>query len=127
MDLKSYNSTSIAYVGDAVWSLKVREFLLLQGYQRAGDLQRLSTYFVSAKSQRIIYEKLEQQNFFTEEENYYFKRGRNAKSKTVPKNTDVITYHYSTGFETLIGYLYFTNQVERINEIFEKTKGMVKL
>ena len=100
---------------------------MLEGYQKAGELQRRSTYFVSAKSQRNIYEKLLEEDFFTEEELQYFKRGRNAKSKTVPKNTDVITYHYSTGFETLLGYLYFTEQNDRISLIFEKTKRMVKI
>ena len=122
MNPRTMAPLALAFMGDAHMSVKVREYVLSKGFTRPNDFQRLSVKFVSAKSQAEFYEKLMEENFFTEEEIAVFKRGRNAKSLTVPKNTDVITYKISTGFEALWGYLYLDGQFERIDEIFEKIK-----
>lgn len=115
---------ALAFIGDAAMSVKVREYVLSKGYMKPNDFQRLSVKFVSAKSQAEFMNRLTEEGFFTEEELGVFKRGRNAKSLTVPKNTDVITYKISTGFEALWGYLYLDEQYDRIDEMFEKIKEM---
>ena len=124
---KVMSPLALAFMGDALMSLKVREYILSLGYMKPIDFQRLTVKFVSAKSQAEFMSKLMEQGFFTEEELGIFKRGRNAKSLTVPKNTDVITYKMSTGFEALWGYLYLSHQYERIDEMFEKIKEMREL
>ena len=113
--------------GDAVWSLLVREHLIEMGYNRPNDLQLKSIKMVSAKAQRKIYETLDEEGYFTDTEKDYFRRGRNFSSKTTPKNTNVITYRYSTGFESLIGFLYLEKNHGRIEDIFNRAKEMVNI
>ena len=117
MNPKIMSPLALAFIGDAVMSLKMREYVLSLGYAKPNDFQRLTVKFVSAKAQAEFMTTLTEQGFFTEEELAVFKRGRNAKSLTVPKNTDVLTYKVSTGFEALIGYLYLSNNQERLMEL----------
>ena len=70
----------------------------------------------SAKAQAALIRKMEEVDFLTEEELLYFKRGRNAHSKTTAKNTDVVTYRVSTGFEAVVGFLHLTKKTERLEE-----------
>ena len=99
------NNLVLAYIGDAAYELYIREYLINCGIAKVNQLQKKSLEYVSAISQRIILEKLENQNIFTEEEKSIIKRGRNASSHR-SKTTDIITYKKSTGLECLIGYLY---------------------
>ena len=108
----------LAYLGDAVYELIVRNHLINKGIKNVNDLQKESLNYVSAKSQRIILERLIDENILTEEELDIVKKGRNTKMHK-SKNTDIITYHKATGFECLIGYLYQKNE-KRLNEIMEK-------
>ena len=98
----------LAYLGDAVYELIVRSHLINKGIKNVNDLQTESLNFVSAKSQRKLLEKLEQENILTE-----------AAKMHRSKNNDIVTYHKATGFECLIGYLY-QNDKNRLNEIMEK-------
>lgn len=107
----------LAYLGDAVFELKVRNHLINEGIKNVKDLQNESLKYVSAKSQRTILENLINNNILTEQELDIVKKGRNTKMHK-SKNNDVITYHKATGFECLIGYLYQNNK-ERLNEIME--------
>lgn len=118
MDLKEYNGTSLAYMGDAVMSLLVREKLLTKGYQKAKVLQKMSVSWVSAKAQAYFLEKLKEQDFFTEEEWAIYLRGRNTHSASKAKNADVITYRKSTGIEAIFGYLYLSRQQDRLMELW---------
>lgn len=129
-DVKLLNPLSLAYMGDAVLEQKVREYLLLKGSAKPHQLHKEATHYVSAKAQKVIFHQLMDEQFFTDEELAIFKRGRNAKSHTVPKNTDVQTYRTSSGFEAVIGYLYLTKQNDRLEsllnnaiEIIEHSKG----
>lgn len=106
---------ALAYMGDAVWEVYVRQHLLALGELRPHRLQKLSVNYVKAKSQADILHDL--MNVFTEEETAVVRRGRNAKSGTVPKNADVIDYRHSTGFESLIGYLYLKENFDRLQEL----------
>lgn len=108
----------LAYLGDAVFELYVREYLINNQIKKVNELQKESLKYVSAKSQREILEKLLQENILTEKEQDIVKKGRNTKMHK-SKNNDIITYHKATGFECLIGYLYQNNK-NRLNEIMEK-------
>ncbi|KIL52250.1 Mini-ribonuclease 3 [Jeotgalibacillus campisalis] len=117
LDPKQLNALALAYMGDAVYEQYVRHHLLLQGTVRPNFLQKASIQYVSAKGQAFALRALVQQSFFSETEEAIIRRGRNAKSGTVPKNVDVQTYRYSTAFEALIGYLYLTEQQTRLDEV----------
>ncbi len=112
----SYSPAALAFLGDAVYSLLVREFLLKKDNRPAGILHKLSTGFVSAakqaKAARVLLPLL------SEEEAAVYKRGRNAHSARTPKNQTGADYHSATGLEVLFGYLYLINDSERITELF---------
>lgn len=111
------NNLVLAYLGDAVFELYVREFLIQKGISKVKDLQKNAVEFVSAKAQAAILEKLINNNMLSDEEIDIVKRGRNAHSHN-SKSTDVQTYKKSTGLEALIGYLYLNNK-SRLNELME--------
>ncbi|CAG9622241.1 Mini-ribonuclease 3 [Sutcliffiella rhizosphaerae] len=117
LDVKQLNSLALAYMGDAVLEGYVRHHLLKSGKIRPNQLHRAATNYVSAKSQAYLLHQLLDKGFFSDEEQAIIRRGRNAKSGTVPKNTDVQTYRYSTAFEALVGYLYLSENIERMEEI----------
>ncbi len=108
---------TLAFVGDAVYSLYVRERFVLTTDFNTGMLQKLTSAEVSAHGQSGLLEKI--QPLFTEEENDIFKRGRNAKKSTRSKSASVAEYNRSTGFEAVLGYLYLTGQYERISQLLE--------
>lgn len=111
------NGIALAYIGDAVYEVAVRDFLLEKGLTRPNDLQKNAVKFVSAKAQAWLIAQMQEEDFLDEKEENFFKRGRNAHSKTSAKNTDVLTYRISTGFEAVIGYLHLTGQKERLDEV----------
>lgn len=111
------NSLALAYMGDAVYETYIRHHLLLKGAVKPNLLHRESTSFVSAKAQSKVIHYLLDEGLLSEEEQGVVRRGRNAKSGSVPKNTDVQTYHYSTAFEALIGYIFLSNREERLEEL----------
>ena len=110
------NGLTLAYMGDAVYDLYIRKHLLAKGGKQ-NVLHRRAVSYVSAVAQAKIIHFL--QPLLTEKELEIVRRGRNAKSYTVPKNTDVIDYRYSTAFEALIGFLYLSDEMERLDEIIE--------
>ena len=112
---KNLSPITLAFVGDAVYSLYVRERLVLSTDYNAGTLQKLTSAEVSAHGQSELLERIAPS--FTEEESDIFKRGRNAKKSTRSKNASVLEYNRSTGFEAVLGYLYLTGQYQRISEI----------
>lgn len=119
-DAKLLNGLALAYIGDAVYDLAIREYVLEAGQTRPNQLHRFTTQYVSAKAQAKIVDYLIERDYLTEEEEVYYKRGRNSKINTRAKNTDIQTYLKSTGFEALIGYLYLTKQEERLNEVIQE-------
>jgi ribonuclease-3 family protein len=126
VDAKQLNSLALAYMGDAVFEIYVRRHLLQSGRVRPHYLHREGTKYVSAKAQCQTLFQLMDQGLLTDDEMAVVLRGRNAKSGTVPKNTDVQTYRYSTAFEALMGYLYLTGQVERLEELIVKSFMLVE-
>lgn len=118
MKLKQINVQVFALLGDAVFSVYIREKLLLLGINNPNIIQKKSIDYVSAKSQSRILRDLINKNILTETEIDIVKRGRNNKKSNHPKNTDILTYKLSTGFETLIGFLYLNNK-DRLEEILQ--------
>ncbi|MEI5909173.1 Mini-ribonuclease 3 [Bacillus spongiae] len=114
---KQMNALALAYMGDAVYEMYVRRYLLERGKVKPNLLHREATKFVSAKAQATILKELLENDALTEEELSVMRRGRNAKSGSIPKNTDVQTYRYSSAFEAVIGYLYLLNRIDRIEEL----------
>ena len=118
-EAKLLNGLALAYMGDAVFEVAVRDYLLGTGKTKPNQLHQTATRYVSAKAQaRMIAEMLESE-LLTEEEISYYKRGRNSKINTKAKNTDIQTYLHSTGFEALMGFLYLTKQQERLDTLIE--------
>lgn len=113
---------ALAYLGDAVYDLYVRQYLLSQPSRRPNQLHREATRFVSAKAQAKAVRLIDP--VLTEEERDMLRRGRNAKSHAAPKNTDVQDYRYSTGFECLVGYLYVSGRFERLERLMRITLGL---
>ena len=118
-DAKLLNGLALAYMGDAVYESTIREYLLSVGQTKPNQLHHMATEYVSAKAQASIMAALLKEGFISEEEESYYKRGRNSKINTKAKNTDIRTYLQSTGFEALMGYLYLTKKTERLDELIE--------
>lgn len=119
VDIDQLNALTLAYIGDAEYERYVRTFLIFQGKTKPHQLHKEATKYVSAKAQAAILHRLMEQKLFTEQEIRIIKRGRNAKSGTAPKNTDVQTYRHSTALEALVGYHYLKGDYERLEEIFQ--------
>ena len=114
---RMYSPLTLAFLGDAVYSLLVRNMLSLQENKPTGKLHKESVKYVNAAFQsKMIKELLP---VLTENETAVFKRGRNSHSAHAPKNQDAGDYRYATGLETLYGYLYLCGNSQRIKELFE--------
>ncbi len=112
------NPVVLAFVGDAVYSLFVRERLTFMSDGKAGALNKLAVKEVKATAQAELIKELLPQ--LTEEEAAVFRRARNAKKSTRAKNASVAEYNLSTGFEAVLGYLYLTGNEERLDFILNK-------
>ena len=111
------NNLVLAYLGDAVFELYVREYLIRLGYVKVKELQKKSIEYVSAKAQAKLLDELSSK-ILSESEIEIVKRGRNAHSHG-SKSTNIVTYKKSTGLETLIGYLYI-NDKHRLDDIMKE-------
>ncbi len=107
------NPVVLAFVGDAVYSLFVREQLTFSSDCKTGELNKLATKKVNAVAQAELVNKL--LPFLSEDELAIFKRARNAKKPTKAKHASIMQYNLSTGFEAVIGYLYILGEIERLN------------
>ncbi len=121
---KNCNPIVLAFVGDAVYSLFVREKLVFNHDLKAGELNKLATREVNAKAQADFVEKIFP--LLTETEQDVYRYARNSKKNTRAKNASVVEYNKSTGFEAIIGFLWMTGQYDRINFLLckgEKNEG----
>lgn len=118
MDIKRYSSNSLSFIGDAVYTLHVREFFIESKYQQSNKLQYLCNKCNSAKGQMEAFNSLKAKNFFTEEELNVYKRGRN-NIRHIPKNGDKHSYEVASGLEAIVGYLYLTDK-KRLEKLFKE-------
>lgn len=110
------NGLSLAYLGDAVIELLVREETVSRGIADVGKLNRIARDFVTAKNQSSALENI--LPVLTEEETDFYKRGRNAHGISAPKSASVAEYRRATGMEALFGHLFLSGQTERARELF---------
>jgi ribonuclease-3 family protein len=111
------NALALAYIGDAVYELFVRQELLRATNHKPQHLHRQAIRFVSANAQSQALQLI--WSLLTDEEQDIVKRGRNANSGTVPKNVEPQVYRRATGFESLLGYLYLLQRFDRLNELVQ--------
>lgn len=116
-DIRTYSPLTLAYIGDAIYELVIRTILVEKGNTQVNKLHQRASKLVKASAQSAIIEKLKQ--YLTDEEMGVFKRGRNAKSFTMAKNASMSDYRRATGFEALMGYLYLTEQWDRMLELIK--------
>ena len=116
------NGAALAYIGDAVYELAVREYVVKQGKTKVHRLHQAPVKYVAATAQaQVINSWLNQEDFLTQAEIEIFKRGRNHKINTKAKNASMADYSRSTGFEALIGWLHLTNQDERCQKLIDSS------
>lgn len=116
------SALAMAYLGDSVYELYIRKYLISKGITKVNDLQKESLKFVSAVSQRKHLERLVNNNILTKEELDLYKWGRNTHGGKA-KNADIITYRMATGLETLLGVLYQEGKIDRVSEIINFIVG----
>ncbi len=111
----TYSPIALAYIGDSIYDLVIRTWVLSQGAKAVGRIHKEVSGYVNANAQAQIYHRISDQ--LSDAEIAAFKRGRNAKSGSTPKNADLKTYKTATGFEAVLGYLYMEGQMARIIEL----------
>ncbi len=115
--LHSVSNLGLAHLGDCVYELMVRSYLVSTGKCTAKALHRATTRLVKASFQCAAAHLL--QPFLTDKEQEVFLRGRNAKPKSIPKSSSVMEYSYATALETLFGWLYLQGEYDRLNQLFD--------
>ena len=123
MNINEINAGVLAYLGDSVYELEIRNFLLKKKLGKAYDLQQESLNYVSAKNQAIFLDNLLEEKILTEDELYTISRARNYKTNSKPKNTDIKIYKKATALEALFGMLYIKKDINRIKEIIKYIVG----
>ncbi len=118
MNIKEVSTEALAYLGDSVLEIRVREKLVNDGISGSGNLNRASLSYVKASEQAAAMHRITE--LLTEEEALVFKRGRNMSGGNVPKSATMSEYRTATGMEVLFGYLHLLGQNERIDELFDK-------
>ena len=119
MDAKILNGLSLAYMGDCIYELYIREFILKMGYNKVRDLHKHAVNFTSGEAQADIIHNMLSENILSEDEIAIFKRGRNSHINSVRKNIKLADYLDATGFEALLGFLYLDNQKETLEELID--------
>jgi ribonuclease-3 family protein len=111
-DVRMMHPLVLAYIGDTIYDLFVRSYLIITQPTSVHKLHVKAISFVKAGAQSDTLHHIE--GILTDEEQDIVRRGRNAKSATMPKNADAVEYRWATGFETLLGYLYLLGRQDRL-------------
>lgn len=114
---------TMAYIGDSIYEIFIRSYLIEQGLREGNSLHQQAIEYVNAEAQAELLQKLN--DYLTDEEKVIVRRGRNSNSGSLPKNTDVVNYRYSTAFEALLGYLYLEGNEVRLEEILIEIKRII--
>jgi ribonuclease-3 family protein len=118
------SANTLAFVGDAVFALYVRERLARDVAGTVHLLHKLSTRYVKASAQAAIVRALMPE--LSEEETHVFRRGRNVKTTTMPRNADMQEYRQATGFEALLGFLHLSGRQDRLMELLDRAASMIE-
>ena len=114
---REINTTALAYLGDSIYEVYVREYILNTFSQNVDEMHKKAIKFVSAEGQHIAIKKMLEEEFLSGEEISLVRRAKNRKIYSKPKNVDTMTYKLATAFEALIGYLYLNGKKERCEEV----------
>lgn len=115
VDIRTYSPLTLAYIGDGIFDIVIRSVVVGKGNTKASQLHKHTSSIVKAHTQAVIIEALEPH--LTKEETDIYRRGRNAKSPTMAKNATMADYRKATGLEALMGYLYLSDDFERVVEL----------
>lgn len=124
-DVREYSALTLAYIGDAVYEMVIRTYIVEKGNAPVDKLHKRASRLVKAETQAKLIMAIENQ--LTEEEHAVYKRGRNAKSYTMAKNASMSDYRKATGCEALMGYLYLTGRLERLTELIHAGLSVLSL
>lgn len=116
IDISQISAQALAYLGDAVIELMVREHLILKGYEKSGRLNAEARKFVTAVAQNKAYLAIE--NLLTEQECDVFRRAKNSSHLNIPKSASALEYKNATGLEAIFGLLQLKKDTERLHELF---------
>lgn len=123
MTINEINAGTLAYLGDSVYELEIRSYLVSKYCLKPNELQNEAVKYVSAEAQSLLLDKLMDKNILTEEELYTINRARNYKVNSKPKHVDIKTYKKATALEALFGMLHINNDNRRIKEILNIIVG----
>ena len=115
VDIRTYSPLTLAYIGDGIFDIVIRSVVVGKGNTKASQLHKHTSSIVTAHTQAVMIEALEPH--LTKEEADIYRRGRNAKSPTMAKNATMADYRKATGLEALMGYLYLSDDFERVVEL----------
>jgi len=118
LDIKMFSPLNLAYIGDGIYDLIIRTMVVTKGNCAVNSLHKEVSSIVKAETQSKMILSLQEE--LSELEMTMFKRGRNAKSNSSAKNASIVDYRRATGFESLMGYLYLTNEMDRMLELIYK-------
>ena len=115
VDIRTYSPLTLAYIGDGIFDIVIRSVVVGKGNTKASQLHKHTSSIVKAHTQAVMIEALEPH--LTKEEADIYRRDRNAKSPTMAKNATMADYRKATGLEALMGYLYLSDDFERVVEL----------
>ena len=115
VDIRTYSPLTLAYIGDGIFDIVIRSVVVGKGNTKASQLHKHTSSIVKAHTKAVMIEALEPH--LTKEEADIYRRGRNAKSPTMAKNATMADYRKATGLEALMGYLYLSDDFERVVEL----------
>ena len=116
MDFFQLSAGALAYLGDSVLEVLVRESLIIKGYEKSSKLNKEALNYVTAVNQCKAFSNIE--NILTEEEASIFRRGKNASHLNIPKSASPIEYKIATGFEAVFGFLHLKKDSDRMSYLF---------
>ncbi|XVG95630.1 Mini-ribonuclease 3 [Eubacteriales bacterium KG127] len=119
------NASALAYVGDGIYDVEIRTYLIKCGQIKVDALHKAATKYVSAKAQAKIVGELLNMGVLHQEEIDVYRRGKNRKVTSKPKNTDVMIYKVATGFEAMIGYIYLNGDLKRVRELIRHSINII--
>lgn len=119
------NASALAYVGDGIYEVEIRTYLIKGGQVKVDALHKAATKYVSAKAQAKIVGELLNMGVLHQEEIDVYRRGKNRKVTSKPKNTDVMIYKVATGFEAMIGFIYLKGDLNRVRELVSYSIGVI--
>jgi ribonuclease III family protein len=120
------NGVTLAYIGDSYYDLYIRKYLIDKNYTKVNDLHKLATKYVSASAQAFVVKQFMESGYLSDVETDIVKRGRNGKINHKRSNVDILTYKHSTSFEALIGFLYLTGDLKRIEEVIKEAIKIIE-